>query len=474
MENTQELLKSLADKEVSRSPLSKYCLVVYPPRNAVKSAKSSDQDDLISKIKGLPGGVGVDLYVHVPYCSRACTFCNFYFLPGLKSFQEQSEEYVGAIEQEANTLGKLLRKRKIHSLYFGGGSPSLLSPKQVGRIYRAISENIGSLDNVEVSLELHPEIIRLQKEGYLENLMEIGINRVSMGAQSTNLSILRTTKRGHTEEEIYRLLESTRNLGLTRNIDLMWGFADQTLEDHQRSLETIIEAEPDTITTYFLEIRPTSPDFEKYKSIAKDKEYQRRVIQMGIQNRATLRNSGFSEKTFDYWFKGRGFEHRKRKWGGNDTVLLSLGPGTYNWIFQGETDNTVFFKPYDVTEWQELVRQGAYPTGRITVLDEEETTRRHAMFSLRQGSVSKNKIERIPELEELAKWMIKEGLLEEDINGYKLTEAGNLLNHEIATVLSSNEITDRALENMSPEELKYASFTHPKFVRGFKRVILEE
>lgn len=474
-DKAKQILESLAKHSIYRNSLSKYCLVVYPPRNAVQKANEQDKERLLDKIANLSKETEVDLYVHVPYCSRACTFCNFYFLPGLKNFSEKLTNYLNSIEAETKILGKLLSgKAKIRSVYFGGGSPSLLKPQDVKRILNCIRNNIGELNNLEISLELHPEIVRLQVEHYLQGLKDAGVNRVSIGLQSSNNEILKQTRRGHTKEESFLLLESTKKLGFVRNVDLMWGFSGQTIEDHRKTLEEVIRYEPDSITTYFLEMRPTSSEYKEYEKLISNKVYYKKVINMGITNHNILEKAGYNEKTFDYWFKGRDFEHRKRKWSANKSVLLTLGPGTYNWIFLGETDNVVFFKNYDLVDWANEVEQGNYAIDRCEFLNKEETIRRHSMFSLRQNKVSKTKIDCIPELTQLAKSLINKGLMINQDEHYKLTPAGKLINHEISNLFISESVLEKALNNLGDEELRYGCFTHPKFIKNFKNFLLKK
>ena len=469
------ILEPLARQGVYRTPIYKYCLVVYPPRNSVETMQESGMAGIADKISALPDGSPIDLYVHVPYCSRACTFCNFYFVPGLDEFSHRSELYTNCIQRESEILGKLTSGRlTISSLYLGGGSPSLLRPEQINKILRSIEANVGSVSDIEVSLELHPEVVRLQNKDYLERLREVGITRISVGMQSSNPDILKMTRRGHTAEEAYKLLESTRRLAFVRNVDLMWGFVNQRQEDHQRTLDSVIATQPDTVTTYFLEIRPKSPDFENYIKATSDAEYQKRVIEMGILNRTVLENSDFEERTFDYWFSGRDFEHRKRKWGGDDTVLLSLGPGTYNWIFHGEDKNIVFFKPYDTYRWAQDLWRGEYTADRSIVLGQEETKRRHAMFSLRQGKISERKVEDVQELQQTAQALVDKGLATYSNGVFELTLPGKLLNHEIATLFSSDRMLEASSSRLTPDELKYASFTHPEILRRFKNVLREK
>lgn len=466
-------LRRLSNLGITRNSLSKYCLVVYPPRNALSQSYRLDQKSITNAIATLPENFDLDLYVHVPFCSRACTFCNFYFSPGLLDLQKKLEQFVEQLEKETKILGTLLEgKARICSLYFGGGSPSLLSPEQVKKIVEAISLSIGGLTNTEVTIELHPEVLRFQSPDYLEKLREVGITRISIGLQSTKQEILQKTARGHSTEEATRLMELTKKHGFIRNVDLMWGFYNQTLEDHKKTLEKVIAAEPDSITTYFLEIRPTSPEYQRYVDLSNDTRHQTKIIELGLLNREILEENGFEEKTFDYWFKGQDFEHRKRKWSGKGSVLLTIGPGTYNWIITGNANNILFFKPYDTKTWSDSVDQGEYLAERHAILNEEETKRRNCMFALRKGSISASRISQLDGLETIAHSLVKFGLMQENKDGYVLTLPGKLLNHEIASIFSSDAILNESNNKLTPEELKYSCATRPDFIKRFKQTLI--
>lgn len=472
---------TLAENGIYKNPLDKYCLVTYPPRSALKPSNPDQKTKIMNLFASFPGNLEIDMYIHIPFCSRACTFCNFYFEPGIQNCKEKIDSYLNALEREANYLAKSIKnKLTIRSLYIGGGTPSLLDLEQIKRVLSLIFENYKCKPFMEITLELHPEIIRIKKdlEKYLQKLKGVGFTRLSIGQQSTDKKILAKYHRGHNINEIQHFFQEAKKVGFNLNVDLMLGFLDQTLESYHKTLSFVAGLDPDMITTYFMEIRPNSTEFENYKKAMTSKEFRERLIKLSILNTLFLEKAGYSERTFSYWFKkSSDFEHRKKKWGGDESILLSLGPGTYNWIFTKLQENVVFYKPFDIQAYQEGVDKEGYPIERAIIMNEEETLRRHFMFYIRQGIIKSERIERISsqelkkEIEMLLRGLVNLGLVEPVNSDFKLTMAGRVLKHEIADVFASDDILTRAATNRGVEEQKYEWFTNPFMLQKFKKVI---
>lgn len=471
IQNVKKDLKPLREHGVSLHPLKKYYSVVNIPRNSLGPATTSQKAKTHESIQNLSDNTDLNLYVHTPFCTRECTFCKFMLERGLNHFQEQAETFVEAVEDEARILGEQLGSHDVSSLYLGGGSPSLLQPSQLETILNSVEEHIGSTRGVETTIELHPEIQRLQPTDYLNRLEALGINRVSIGYQSRDQDLLTETRRGHRVDEAKQLLENLRDYNFTTNVDIMYGFKDQTPTQLQRTLNDVQSFEPDTISTYFLEIRRCDEPYEAYKALLNDETYLDKAVEMDVLLREQLEAAGRTEETFSYWSKQPSHDHMDKKWADQDTALLSLGPGTYNWVFQGNNDNPVFYKPFTQSDWQARVEQGTYPVDRAKIHNEDDTQRRHAFFGVKQGSLPKSITPKHQGIRQNIEGLLTTSLMQEENDTYALTEAGRTLKHGVAATFTRPSYVEKARQNMTSEETRYTFFPHPDYIRDFQNLL---
>ncbi|MDO4753862.1 MAG: radical SAM family heme chaperone HemW [Bacillota bacterium] len=205
------------------------------------------------------------LYLHVPFCSKKCNYCDFV------TFGEVSrqDEYTDLLVKEIEILSKRYPK-VLKTLYLGGGTPSLLSEKNLEKIYRAVVEHFELLSE-EVTIEMNPEDCSFEK---LKHLRDLGFNRASIGIQSFSDRILGLIGRVGNRELSIRAYENARKAGFHNiSLDLIYGIPTQTPEELQDSIDKIIELSPDHISTYSLMINKGTKlysDWKKKKWIAMD------------------------------------------------------------------------------------------------------------------------------------------------------------------------------------------------------------
>jgi oxygen-independent coproporphyrinogen-3 oxidase len=192
----------------------------------------------------------LEVYVHIPECPYICDFCSFFKLKGLS--EEQRGRYIAALEKEvAIYLEKSgLRLRQISSLFFGGGTPTTLSPKQFARILNLLRDNLNFASDIEITAESTPDTLN---DEILKTMKECSVNRLSIGVQDFNDGVLRARNRGHTGQQAIDAFLRARNAGFDRiNIDLIYRLPKQTLDNWKRNLEIIKELRPDYVTLYHL------------------------------------------------------------------------------------------------------------------------------------------------------------------------------------------------------------------------------
>lgn len=190
------------------------------------------------------------IYIHIPFCKQACSYCDFYFV----TRQEQKQQFVDELIKEIiSNKDSHYSTEPVKTIYFGGGTPSLLSIGQVKSIMEAI-ENTFTTDLKEVTLEMNPDDVTSE---FLEGLHQCGITRASMGVQSFDADLLKFMNRAHSSEEALRCLELLKNSKFdVFTVDLIYGNPGQTIDHLQRDIDKVLSFNPPHISAYSLTIEP--------------------------------------------------------------------------------------------------------------------------------------------------------------------------------------------------------------------------
>jgi oxygen-independent coproporphyrinogen-3 oxidase len=190
------------------------------------------------------------LYIHIPFCKQACSYCDFYFV----TRQQQKQDFVDALIQEIHhKKDSRFTENPIQTIYFGGGTPSLLTPRQVEDILAAIHQ-VFETELTEVTLEMNPDDVT---KTYLAALKAAGINRASMGVQSFDAALLNFMHRAHTAEEALACLEILQASDFNVfTADLIYGNPGQSLASLEKDLDTLLQFNPPHISAYSLTVEP--------------------------------------------------------------------------------------------------------------------------------------------------------------------------------------------------------------------------
>ena len=194
------------------------------------------------------------LYVHIPYCVRKCNYCDFCSLPNGRG--EVPSSYVEALCEEISSY-KTEPKGVLDTVYFGGGTPSLLSPGQAEKIVLTIRDTFVLSDSLEFTFEANPGTLTEEKARAFKWL---GFNRVSLGLQSVHENEMKKLGRIHTYEEFLSSFELLRKVGFDNiNVDLMYGIPYQTKDSFRKTLESVIAISPEHISAYGLILEEGTP-----------------------------------------------------------------------------------------------------------------------------------------------------------------------------------------------------------------------
>ncbi len=189
------------------------------------------------------------IYIHFPFCKQACTYCNFHFSTSLKN----QDLMVKSMYRELELRDDFFKNELINSIYFGGGSPSLLSSEIVGRFILKIKKTFNVSKSVEITIEINPDD---SSKEYLKGLKENKINRLSIGVQSFIEEDLKLMKRAHTSNQAFKTMKEVKSLFKNFSIDLIYGLPNSNIEKWKFNLNTALSYNPPHISCYALTVEP--------------------------------------------------------------------------------------------------------------------------------------------------------------------------------------------------------------------------
>lgn len=293
----------------------------------------------------------LSLYIHIPFCVRKCGYCDFLSAP---ADEKARDRYVQALLMEIERYrGTETADRKIKTLYIGGGTPSILSVNQLDCIIRKIKCTFNFCSDIEASIEMNPGTASKEK---CRALYQMGINRLSIGLQSTNDMELKTLGRIHSYEDFLNTYTWCREAGFQNiNVDLMAALPYQTVESYTTGLRKIIRLASEHISAYSLILEEGTPFYQKYNSGCyplPDEEQERLMYR---ETEQILAQAGYERyEISNYAKKGYACRHNLVYWQGGDYLGLGLGSSSY-------MDGVRF---HNTTDLNTYVNQGAYVEDR--------------------------------------------------------------------------------------------------------------
>lgn len=268
------------------------------------------------------------LYLHIPFCKQACHYCNFHFSTSLK----YKAELLTAMQQEIAAQKDYLATKTLQSIYFGGGTPSLLNQTEIEQFFHTIRKYYTIAEDAEITLEANPDDLSLDK---LKALKDTPINRLSIGIQSFSDDDLKFMNRAHNASEAEACLEHALQVGFKNlTIDLIYGTPTTSDQQWQQNMDTLVRYGIPHISSYCLTVEPkTALDhFVKTgKSQAVDEEQAARQFEMLMQ---TMRDHGYEHYEISNFAKpGWYARHNSSYWLGEP--YLGIGPSAHS--FNGES-----------------------------------------------------------------------------------------------------------------------------------------
>lgn len=264
------------------------------------------------------------IYVHIPFCKKKCKYCDFV---SFVSYEEKYKEYIECLINEIKNK-KIENQKIVNTIYFGGGTPSILESDDIVKIIKTIKEKFEIEQNCEITIEVNPGTITKQK---LEDYKNAGVNRLSIGLQSASNRVLKLIGRIHTYEEFLNTYNLAKDVGFENiNVDLMLAIPTQTENELIDSVQKVIDLKPNHISLYSL-ILEEGTEFEEMITNGQFKLIDENIErQMYWKTKKLLELNGYNHYEISNFSK-KGFEskHNMDCWNQEEYIGFGLAAHSY-------------------------------------------------------------------------------------------------------------------------------------------------
>ena len=368
------------------------------------------------------------IYIHIPFCKQACHYCNFHFSTSLR----HRDEMVTAICKEIDLQKDFLTNKNLTTIYFGGGTPSLLETSEINQILERLSKNYSWENNIEITLEANPDDITTEK---ISKLRAGGVNRLSIGIQSFIDSELLASNRAHNSDESLKAVQICQDAGIDNlSIDIIYGMPSSTQDSWQYNIDKALELDVDHISSYALTVEPKTflDHMVKKGRILLPKEME--VNKQYLQLIHSLTTAGYDHYEISNFAKpSRYAVHNTNYW--MSVPYLGLGPSAHSYqpTFRqwNINNNAKYIKsiskgviPSEREQTKYADQFNEYIMTRLRTMWGVDLNELNNRFSSELNNVQKN----------IAKYIKSQHVLLED-NHYRLTPKGKLLADGIASDL---------------------------------------
>lgn len=252
------------------------------------------------------------VYIHIPFCRSRCSYCDF--ATDIYRSDEVAERYVRTLNSEISAFGPPESGTpNVDTVYFGGGTPSLLRPEAIGKIIEAVGKQFSIDPNSEITMEMNPATVTAET---LDGYRSLGINRASFGLQTFNDRDLRLLARGHTADDARQTFKLLRECGFENvSFDLIIGLPGQTIGEWERNLDEALKLDPEHLSLYLLEIHEGTPLAEQLRSGRRPMPDEELAASMYEIMQESVSRSGFEQYEISNFAKpGFASRHNSKYW----------------------------------------------------------------------------------------------------------------------------------------------------------------
>lgn len=393
-------------------------------------------------MSGRQGKPTLGLYIHIPFCKAKCAYCDFY---SLAHSEEKMDAYMAALLRHLEEVAPRAAGMQVDTVYFGGGTPSYLGAARLCRILQTVLRRYGVTRDAEITLEANPDSAGDWKE--LRRLRRAGFNRLSLGVQSTDDTLLRRIGRVHTYEQVQQAVMAARKAKFTDlSLDLIYGLPGQTMEDWQRTLADAVALGPEHLSCYGLKLEEGTPLWQQRQTLTlPDDDAQ---ADMYLYTVAALGEMGYEQYEISNFAKpGKASRHNLKYW--NMEEYAGFGPGAHS-DFGGVRYGYV----RDID---------SYIAGKLVLSESENDSTlardyEYVMLSLRTAAgidrqtFEKRYRQRFQPMETLFEQYEKAGLALPTEGGWRLTPKGFLVSNSIIAALQEALAQQRAARRAAMAE----------------------
>ena len=369
------------------------------------------------------------LYIHIPFCKKACHYCDFHFSQSLG----QIDEMVDAIGEELIMQSDFLGRDTIYTIYFGGGTPSLLEGPHLKKLMGIIQSEYTLSSNPEVTMEANPDDLTEEK---LTTFFNLGVNRLSIGVQSFNDEHLKWMNRQHTRKEAIDTFHLARKAGFENiSLDLIYALPGENHENWHHDLKMMVGLRPEHISSYCLTIEPQTAFgnwLKKGKIKAIDEDFAADQFEILLD---TMAKYGYDQYEISN-FAQPGYEsqHNSAYW--KDEKYLGIGPSAHSYSGKFRKANVA-----NNAKYLKGIKEGEVPAEVITLTPEDQVNE-YILTSLRtkwgcdmSRLKTKYNVDLLTKQEHYLNKLASQDLIYEDEGCLILTNKGKLLADKIASDL---------------------------------------
>ena len=265
------------------------------------------------------------LYLHIPYCLHKCGYCDFNSHP---ENQAEAEVYISALLAEIDHYAVKLKEKKVPTVFFGGGRPTILPPDHLDKILGRVKNRFDLTQNCEISIEANPATVECET---LEQIRLSGFNRISIGVQSFDAEELKLLERVHNQEEIHTTVDRARQAGFNNlSLDLMFSLPGQSPEKWKSHLQQAVNKKPDHLSAYGLTIEPATSFFKLQERGLLQLPHEDIQLEMLETTIGFLQSAGYEHYEISNYAKpGYECQHNLNYWNNGEYLGLGAGASSY-------------------------------------------------------------------------------------------------------------------------------------------------